>query len=206
MNFYILQLSDSVKIGMSDSLENRISKYKNVTDSKFFHDLNGELCEYLEAATMDFFNSETEYIYNVEFNNIHAFIEQKIKTIITTFNFKPLNIEMILNSDGLYKVNSVMDHINEVRANKGKNQMFVADYIRLNQSVEFFDYIKYKTGNTPIIAKRGKYGGTYARAEVVLDILMWGDTTTKYNIMKWMYDSKKEYTTFLNPTIKHQVG
>lgn len=202
MDFYILQLEKCVKIGISNSLENRINTYEGVKNYKYFYNLDEELCSYLEVATMQFFNSETEYIHNEKFNNIVIFVTEKIKTTISKIDFKPLGIEVIINSDGLYKLNNIIEHINNIRIDKGKSKIFIADYIRLNQTTEFLDYMKHKKQSIPLISKKGKYGGTYAIAEVVIDIIMWGDTTTKYNILKWMYDSKNDYVNFLNPINK----
>ena len=203
MNFYILELEECVKIGMSGSLENRISTYKNIKNYKYFYNLDEELCSYLEVIAMQFFNSETEYIYNEKFSNVVLFITEKLKTVISKFTFEPLGIELIINSDGLYKLNNVVDYINSVRAEKGKSQILIADYTRLQQTTEFLDYMKHKKQSIPLLSKKGKYGGTYAIAEVVIDIIMWGDTSTKYNILKWMYDSKNDYVSFLNPATKN---
>lgn len=205
MNFYILELEECVKIGMSDSLKNRMNSYKNIKNYKYFYDLDEELCSYLEVVAMQYFNSETEYIYNQKFNNVVSFITDKLKTVINRFNFEPLGIELIINSDGLYKINNVVDYINNIRAEKGKSQILIADYIRLQQTTEFLDYMKHKKQSIPLLSKKGKYGGTYAIAEVVIDIIMWGDTSTKYNILKWMYDSKNDYVLFLNPINKNII-
>lgn len=205
MNFYILELEECIKIGMSASLENRINNYKNIKNYKYFYDLDEELCSYLEVATMQFFNSETEYIYNENFISVVSFVTEKLKIAINRFDFEPLGIELVINSDGLYKINNVVDYINNIRAEKGKSQILIADYIRLQQTTEFLDYMKHKKKSIPLLSKKGKYGGTYAIAEVVIDIIMWGDTSTKYNILKWMYDSKNDYISFLNPTTKNAL-
>lgn len=205
MDFYILELKECVKIGVSNSLKNRMNSYKNIKNCKYFYDLDEELCLYLEAIVMQFFNSETEYIYNEKFSNIVSFVTEKLKTVVSKFDFEPLGIELIINSDGLYKLNNIVEYINNVRLEKGKSQVLIADYIRLQQTTEFLDYMKHKKQSIPLISKKGKYGGTYAIAEVVIDIIMWGDTTTKYNILKWMYDSKNDYVEFLNPSSQNYI-
>ena len=198
MDLYVISNERFVKVGISENFENRKKAYNGIMDLYVFHDLNDELACYIEALTVEHFNGDTEYLYGVDFNQVVDFVKSKLDIKIFKKMFSPLDIEISSNSDGYYSLKNIVSHVNNIRKEKGKNEIQVADYLKLKDTKDFIGLCKNKTSFNPIIPKKGKGGGTYAIPEMVLDFLLWCDPSVKYDVMNWMYKNKIEYSSFLN--------
>ena len=198
MDLYVVTNGRFVKVGISENFENRKKAYSNISDVFILHDIDEELAYYIEALTVDNFNGSSEYLYGCDFNQVVEFVKSKLNTKIIKKMFSPLDIEISSNSDGYYYLNDLVTYINKIRNEKGKNDIFIADYLKIKATEDFIGLCKNKYSINPVIAKKGKGGGTYAVAEIVLDFLLWSDPSVKYNVMSWMYKNKIEYSNFLN--------
>ena len=198
MDLYVVSNEKFVKVGISENFENRKKAYNGIMDFFVFHDLNDELAYYIETLTVEHFNGSSEYLYGVNFNQVVDFVKSKLDIKIFKKMFSTLDIEISSNSDGYYSLKNIVSYVNDIRKEKGKNDIYVADYLKLKETKDFIGLCKNKYSINPIIAKKGKGGGTYAIPEMVLDFLLWCDASVKYDVMNWMYRNKVEYSSFLN--------
>lgn len=196
MDLYIIKSSDFVKIGVSENFENRKLAYSNILDSKVFYNLNNDLAILIESLTVNKFSSDTEYIYGGIFEEILFFVESKLHIEINDFYFNPLELNININSDGYYDMSKIIDYCNEIRQEKGKNKIFIADYLKTKKAKDFISLLESKYNKKPLIAKAGKYGGSYAVPEIVLDFLFESDVSIKFKVMDWAYKNQLEYKNF----------
>ena len=203
MTVYVLEIDSFVKIGVSYDFDQRLKAYSGVKRIETFHIPNDEfIANYIETRLMDNFNSETEYIYNQSFENVVKYAFELINSLeFKSVDFKPLGIEIECSNEGYYGIDNIMEYISSVRKKKGKNKLFIADYIKTKATKEFLDITYADNKKKPIITKVGAYGGTIALPYVVIDILLWSDVTIKYDVMNWMWNDKKDYLKFCNPDI-----
>ena len=202
MDFYVLEIENFIKIGVSEEIERRVAEYKNVSNKKIFSIDSTELSRYIEAMTQEHFKSKTEFIYNVSFMEVCNFVEYKLNTVFRSFNFNPLNIELKISSDGYYDIKPLVEHINDFRAKKGRKEIFPADYIKTKSSKEFYQVLNSKEEKIGFITKAGRYGGTYATPYAMLDFLIWSDVSIKYEILNWMYNQTVDYKSFVNAGVE----
>lgn len=196
MDLYIIKSSDFVKIGVSENFENRKLAYSNILDSKVFYNLDNNLAILIESLTVNKFSSDTEYIYGGIFEEILFFVESKLQIKINDFYFNPLELNINTNSEGYYDMSKIIDYCNEIRQEKGKNKIFIADYLKTKKAKDFISLLESKYNKKPLIAKVGKYGGSYAIPEIVLDFLFESDVSIKFKVMDWAYKNQLEYKYF----------
>ena len=206
MELYVLKSYDFVKVGVSEDFKKRRLAYKKIDDCKVFYGLNEDLAFFIESSVVTNFKSDTEYLYGVAFEDVVSFVESKLNVKISDFYFNPLELNLKVNTDGYYDLSVAVKYVNDLRRAKGKNEIFVADYAKTKQAKEFLSIIESKYGIKPLIAKAGKYGGTYAVPEVVIDFLIESDVSVKYQVMNWAYKNQIEYKTFINIAIKTALG
>lgn len=198
MDLYILEGKGFVKIGISENIENRLASYKDIKRKKVFNNLDFDVARYIENKALFEFSSDTEYLYNVNFEEVLDYVNTNINSKIKTFYFKPLGLELKLNEDGYYDLNEAIAYVNNQRAIKGRSPIFPADYAKTKSTKEFLNILESEKQSIPFISKAGKYGGTYAIPYAVLDFLMWSDVSIKVNVLSWMYYDREDYVNFCN--------
>ena len=196
---YLIRFEGFSKVGVSLEIDKRLDFYKDKKNIKIYNIKNERVALYIEAKVVNRFNSQTEYIYGYDFNDIKSYIGFCIEyTVVSSYTFPPLNIIMDRNSDGYYDLKIACNYINETRENKGLNKIYVADYLKLKSTKEYMDSLKAFEHNTPFIAKQGAYGTTYAISFVVADFMLWSDVSVKYDVLNWMMNKKDDYSNFLS--------
>lgn len=89
-----------------------------------------------------------------------------------------------LNATDLVKIG------NEYGKQLGLSEKKLNNYLRSNQSVEFFKQIMDEENISKVYeAKKGKNGGTWVHPLVLIDIAMWLNPEFKYHAIKWLNDN-----------------
>lgn len=201
MTVYAIEKDNFVKIGVSTNIKNRLASYGDIRQSRHF-EIDGqyltEKARFIEAGLLDKFNSETEYLYGVKFNEVVDYIQLLLSKLPDkTFNFMPLMIDLVYNEDGYIDLQGVTDHINKHRIMLGKPLARIDKYIGAVSTKHFLSSLENTLKVKPVFSKRGKYGGTFVLPYVVLDYLAWADVDLKIKVYEYMY-SNLDYIDFIN--------
>ena len=201
MNVYVVEKQGFVKVGVSFDVDTRISTYGEVIKYKIFKIEGNYLIEkarFIESGTMDKFNSETEFLYNANFDDVVSYVEYLLGVLPDkSFYFSPLNIELVYNNNGYIDLYNVVEFINNHRALRDKPLARLDKYIHNRSTKDFLSSTEKLLKITPIFGKKGKYGGTYVLPYVVLDFLCWADVELKIKVYEYMY-CNIEYRDFIN--------
>jgi hypothetical protein len=203
MIFYIIQTSTFVKIGITDNFDNRFKAYvkENVLcyDCYDLKKYPTEVGSFLEVSIMHKFKSETEYLYNVEYENVKKACDILLENIVYSFFFlNPLNINLICLNNIYYDFKPALEYVNKLRVSQGKNVFKMADYLKKIETKEFAEIVKKQKGLDEVIfGKCGRNGSTYGTPEMLFDFLISVDMDAKYDILNWSIKNKIEYKKFL---------
>ena len=201
MTIYAVQKDDFVKIGVSENIKRRLATYGEVKQSRYFEiegDYLAEKAMFLESGLQEKFNSETEYLYGANFNDVVDYIQYLISKLPNkTFNFTPLMIDLVYNEDGYIDLQGVTEYINKHRTKLSKPLVRIDKYMGTVATKQFLSSLEGALQIKPIFSKRGKYGGTFVLPYVVLDYLCWADVHLKIKVYEYMYYNT-DYIEFIN--------
>lgn len=195
---YLVELDGSVKVGISADVESRIKvygKYKNIFKVKLDGDL--DYAKTIEVFVVNYFNSKTEYIKDVNFYNAQKVLDKAISlTPKTKFLLSPFNIYLTRTYDGLYKLNNVIGYVNEIRASKNKLATDIQHYTKNNCIKDFISEIKQKFFGRDVLITKNT--GTWCAPHILLDFMIWSDPYLKVQCYKYMFENM-EYVDFMEP-------
>ena len=201
MTVYAVEKENFVKIGVSANIKSRIASYGNVKQSRCF-EIEGqylvEKARFIETGLQEKFNSETEYLYGANFDEVVEYIQFLLSKLPNkAFTFMPLMIELVYNEDGYIDLQGVTDHINSHRIKLNKPLAKIDKYMGAISTKQFLSSLENTLKVKPVFSKRGKYGGTFVLPYVVLDYLAWADVELKIKVYEYMY-SNLDYINFIN--------
>jgi len=202
MTVYLLKLKKCIKIGVSTNIESRLKVYKSIED-KFLINLEDSLlnevyARFIESSMMEYYDSETEFIYNADFSEAIQVLKDILKNLPNkTFHLSFLDIDVFYNKKGYVDLANIIEYVNNERRLKGKPLANIEKYLSNNTTKAFLDILKKDYKKKPIISKVGKYGGRFALPIVALDFIMWAEPDLKVSVLNYMYKNA-EYLHFVD--------
>jgi hypothetical protein len=210
MYAYAIESDNFCKIGVCSDFDRRMSSYKQkITIKRNFiseipkNENPNVICLFIESYIMERFNSETEYIYGANYDEIVSCLKESIKKIPNNpFYIKILDAEIYYNSDGYLSINNALDYINGIREEKNKPLPRIDVYFKTLETKMFIDILEKTIGIPAVIGKKGKYGGTCVLPQVLLDFIMWCDSSLKVKTYDFMIS--EDYLEFISIIPKYK--
>jgi hypothetical protein len=205
MFFYIIETQKYCKIGISKNIDERINALKNeglIIQQQYLKLENYpvEMYNFLEAITIQYFQSNSEYLFHINFNDIVNFVNKKITNLSYHYFFlNPISMEICCINNTYYDFKPAIEYINHFYQKQNKSPIKVNDIIKTKRFVDFCNYVKEKENlEYSFFTKVGKYGTTYGTPKILFEFLLQSGNEIKYNLLNWSLQNKNEFCDFIN--------